>query len=82
METSNVTKVKIDGANDQLVENTFNKKTDKNYLNTKKFVFVSICIIISIVLIALTIIYALKINFSEFFNQLFTAFQTNQLAPI
>lgn len=82
METSNVTKVKIDSANDQLVENTFNKKIDKNYLNTKKFVFVSICIIISIVLIVLTIIYALKINFIEFFSQLTTAFQTNQLAPV
>ena len=82
METSNVTKVKIDSANDQLVENTFSKKTDKNYLNTKKFVFVSICIIISIVLIVLTIIYALKINFSEFFSQLTTALQTNQLAPV
>jgi len=82
METSNVTKVKIDSANDQLVENTFSKKIDKNYLNTKKFVFVSICIIISIVLIVLTIIYTLKINFSEFFSQLTTAFQTNQLAPV
>ena len=82
METSNVKKVKINDGNNQLVENTFDKKTDKNYLNTKKFVFVSICIIISIILIVLTLLYALKINFSEFFSQLTNACATNQLAPV
>lgn len=73
METSNAKKVKINDGNNKLVENTFDKKTDKNYLNTKKFVFVSICIIISIILVALTLLYALKINFSEFFSQLTNA---------
>ena len=60
-------------------ESTANNN-NKAFLDKKKFIFISLCIIASIIIVALTIVYVLKINFTEFFKNVHDSIKTNDLA--
>ena len=63
-------KLKVSTLDDLTVVGFENTKNNNSFLDKKKFIMISLCIIISVVLIVLTILYALKIDFVRFFKDI------------
>ena len=75
-------KLKVSTLDDLTVVGFENTKNNNSFLDKKKFIMISLCIIISVVLIVLTILYALKIDFVRFFKDIQQSINTNNLAPL
>ena len=75
-------KLKVSTLDDLTITGFENTSNNKSFLDKKKFIIISLCIITSIVLIVLTLLYALKIDFDVFFKDIQHSINNNNLAPL
>ncbi len=80
MNNQKPTKLKVNTTEPVITNFESTANNNKAFLDKKKFIFISLCIIASIIIVALTIVYVLKINFTEFFKNVHDSIKTNDLA--